>query len=169
MRINYISESSHNEWYTPVFIVDCCRFVLGSIDFDPFSSELANQTVKAASFLTKDDDAFISEWKTGTCFINPPYQRKIIQQSIKYTIKHFENKENSGIVLVNVDSGTTWFHSLLLHANAVCFLRGRLKFIDGNGIKNSAGNTRSQALFYFGENADLFIQMFSLHGTSIKL
>lgn len=165
MRINYLSETAHNEWYTPPHIVEAVREVLGGrIDFDPFSSEAANATVKATLFLTKEDDALTAQWMTGTCFVNPPYERGLIGKAITKTIRHLDDTRNTGIVLVNADTGTTWFQDLLRNASAVCFLRGRLHFVDGTGTRISNGNTRAQAVFYFGAKVNTFAYIFGAHG-----
>jgi hypothetical protein len=50
--------SESNEHYTPSEIIEAARSVMGEIDFDPFSSEKANQVVKAEWFLTIEEDAF---------------------------------------------------------------------------------------------------------------
>ncbi len=51
-----------NEWYTPSYIIEAARQVLGSIDLDPASCALANQTVKAAKYFTVDDDGLAQSW-----------------------------------------------------------------------------------------------------------
>lgn len=38
------------EYYTPAYIIEPVRRVLGSIDYDPASSELANTIVKARQY-----------------------------------------------------------------------------------------------------------------------
>lgn len=66
------------EWYTPKWLCDIAREVLGGIDIDPASTELANKSVGARVFLTKDDNSLESDWST-VCgkspyllFMNPP-------------------------------------------------------------------------------------------------
>ena len=171
MRINYLSETAHNEWYTPPHIVEAVRTVLGGhIAFDPFSSHTANLTVKAETYLTIEDNALDFPWSPGTCFVNPPYQRGVIAKAIAKTVWHLEACQNPGIVLVNVATDTEWFQSLLESATAVCFLRKRLKFIDGiGGSVKGNGNTRAQALFYYGEDVERFTYIFEGAGAVIFL
>lgn len=171
MRINYLSETAHNEWYTPPHIAEAARSVLGgSIDFDPFSSDAANAIIKARHYLTIDDDAFVTPWGSGTCFVNPPYQRGVIGKAIAKTIAHLDSRRSTGIVLVNVATDTAWFQDLLDSASAVCLLRKRLKFVDGvGGSVKGNGNTRAQALFYFGCDVERFVDIFEGAGAVIFL
>ena len=50
------------EWYTPAYIIEAARKTMGTIDLDPASSVIANETVKATTFYTIDDDGLIKEW-----------------------------------------------------------------------------------------------------------
>lgn len=63
--------SVNNEHYTPAFVVDAARTVLGRIDLDPASCSLANRTVKADRYFTQRDDGLAQEWG-GRVFLNPP-------------------------------------------------------------------------------------------------
>jgi hypothetical protein len=48
------------------------RVVLQGIDVDPASSAEANLTVRAARFITKEQNGLSTEWDPGTVFLNPP-------------------------------------------------------------------------------------------------
>lgn len=63
--------SGNNEWYTPKEIIDAAREVMGEIDLDPASSELANKTVRAEKFYTINSDGLTKEWH-GRIWLNPP-------------------------------------------------------------------------------------------------
>lgn len=68
-----------NEQYTPVRVVEMAREVLGSIDMDPATSELANSRVQAAYIFTKEDgeETFAQQWH-GNVFLNPPGGRELV-------------------------------------------------------------------------------------------
>jgi len=57
---------------TPVRIVESARRVLGAIDLDPASDALANQSIQAKRFFTKDDDGLNQAWNARTIWLNPP-------------------------------------------------------------------------------------------------
>ena len=49
--------SSNDEWYTPAFIVETARAVLGCIDLDPASCEYANRVVQAGRYFDQGGSA----------------------------------------------------------------------------------------------------------------
>lgn len=68
-----------NEQYTPEQILEPVREVLGEIDLDPATSELANQRVGAKQIFTAEDGArtFEEDWR-GRVFMNPPGGSKTV-------------------------------------------------------------------------------------------
>lgn len=72
MNIQHSSRS--DEWYTPEWIIEKVRSVLGTIDLDPASNIIANNVVKASYFLTKDYNSLDNPWfcNNDTVFLNPP-------------------------------------------------------------------------------------------------
>ena len=48
---------------------------------------------------------------------------------------------------------TTWFHRAQSASSALCFTRGRIKFIDSIG-NECASPVQGQAFFYFGDQLD---------------
>lgn len=73
----HLSKSA--EWYTPGYVTDAAKAVLGQIDLDPFSSEKANDTVGALWYYDQEADGLSSSWQHPyrpyvpmTLFINPP-------------------------------------------------------------------------------------------------
>lgn len=77
VSVKHSSES--NEQYTPLRVVEMCRKVLGQIDLDPATSELANQRVKAKQIFTIEDrlETFKRAWR-GNVFVNPPGGQRLV-------------------------------------------------------------------------------------------
>ncbi len=61
--------SESNEHYTPEKIVELVRGLMGAIDLDPASSEVANRRVRATRFYSQGGE--IPFWR-GRVFLNPP-------------------------------------------------------------------------------------------------
>lgn len=60
-------------WGTPSSIMDKVKLVLGSIDLDPASNKIANQTIQAKKIFTEETDGLNSSWGLNdTVFLNPP-------------------------------------------------------------------------------------------------
>lgn len=70
--MNIRHSSKTDQWFTPTSIVDMARVVLRGIDVDPASSAEANLTVRAARFISSEQNGLCTEWGPGTVFLNPP-------------------------------------------------------------------------------------------------
>ena len=71
--MNPLLLSKSNEWYTPAYIVNMARDVLGEITLDPASSKEANEIVRAKHFFS--EGALERSWeieKPLNIFLNPP-------------------------------------------------------------------------------------------------
>lgn len=149
--------SGNNEWYTPIKLLDIARKVMGSIDTDPASSEIANRNVRAKTYYTEQSNGLDQEWN-GNVWMNPPYAQPLIQQFANKLIKEIENgNTKQAMVLVNNATETKWFNTLSEKAAAIWFIKGRVKFIDSLG--NSTGAPlQGQAVLYFGENIEVFFE-----------
>lgn len=149
----------NNERYTPEDIIEDARRVLGTIDLDPASSELANQTVRAKKFFTAEDDGLVQEWY-GNIWLNPPYSKDLLARfADKLADSHF----NQAIVLVINSTDTKWFATLISKASAVVFPTGRIV------CKTPVGETgnspiQGSALIYCGNNPQKFLDVFEKRG-----
>ena len=155
--------SGQNEWYTPPKYIDAARAVMGSIDLDPASSSAANDMVQADEYYTLEDDGLAYDW-SGKVWMNPPYSQPLINEFCKKFAEDYQQRLiTEGCVLVNNATDTGWYHTLLEHAGAVCFVKGRVKFIDENGEATGAP-LQGQTVLYFGDNTDGFWQHFGEFG-----
>ena len=150
--------SGNNEWYTPADIIENARKVLGNIDLDPASSEIANETVKAEKFFTAEDDGLAQIWE-GNIWLNPPYSSGLIE---KFADKLIHSDYRQAIVLVNNSTDTTWFAQLAELADAVVFPKGRVKFSRPDG--SIGAPLQGQAILYFGTQVQKFKDTFEHYG-----
>lgn len=162
-----------NEWYTPSKYIEAAREVMGgSIDLDPASCALANETVKAARYFTKDDDGLSQAWY-GNVWLNPPYCKVGNKSQIALFVEKLITEYKAGnvseaILLATVRTDAAWFRSLWQFP--ICFTSHHIHFYklsDDNVLyKDSRGGHFFGTSFtYLGPNEAKFIEVFSQFGT----
>jgi ParB family chromosome partitioning protein len=156
------SGTGENEWFTPKLYIDAARAVMGSIDLDPATHPQAQRVVDAGMFYTRLDNGLIREWH-GNVWLNPPYAQPLIGQFVDKLIEEGQaGRLSQAIMLTHNYTDTAWFHAAADFCQRICFTRGRIRFIDIDGEECSP--TQGQALFYFGDNEERFIEGFSRFG-----
>lgn len=151
--------SGNNEWYTPADIIEAARHVLGTITLDPASSAIANETVKAKTFYTAEDDGLIQDWDGENIWLNPPYASGLIE---KFVDKLLASDFTQAIVLVNNATDTEWFSRLAERADVIVFPKGRVKFYKPDG--STGAPLQGQAILYFGDGDKDFKETFEQYG-----
>ncbi len=160
-KVHVSNNSGENEWYTPANIIQSAKAVMGTIDLDPATSERANETVQAAEIFTKDDSGLNKKWN-GNVWLNPPYAQPLISEFSNKVVEEIGNF-NQCVVLVNNATETIWLQNMMCKCDAVCFIKGRIKFIDVDG--NPSGTPlQGQVVLYFGMNKKEFVTEFKQHG-----
>lgn len=154
--------TGENEWYTPADHIALARQVMGGIDLDPASSDIANRVVQAATFFSAETNGLDKEW-AGKVWLNPPYAQPFIAQFADKMVQEWNSgRVESAIVLTHNYTDTAWFQSLAETATAICFTRGRVRFVSPSG--DLAAPTQGQAFFYFGADVDIFADVFGAVG-----
>jgi hypothetical protein len=150
------------EWYTPPIYLDAAREVLGTIDLDPASSEIAQARVQAESFFTAEENGLLHDW-SGKVWMNPPYTAGLVDEFLEKLCQHYEaNEVTEAIVLVNNATETRWFQGAAKTAAAICFPSSRIRFLDPEG--NPGAPLQGQAFIYFGSDAQTFCDVFNEFG-----
>lgn len=158
-RAHVANNSGNNEWYTPEPYIAAARDAMGGIDVDPASCAIANQTVKASTFYSAEDDGLKRPWR-GHVWMNPPYAQPLISQFADAVSEKYDAKEiKSACVLVNNATETAWFQRMLQSSAAVCLLKGRVRFLDPDGNPSGAP-LQGQAVVYMGDNPYRFARAY---------
>lgn len=152
-----------DEWYTPPFIVDLCREVLGELDLDPCSND--RKTVEAKQHFTKQENGLSKQWH-GNVFMNPPFSAGG-EWTQKLEREYQSGRCTGAIALVLPSIDTLWMQPLL-QKYPICFWSGRIHFMDSGYKYRKSGFTRGTAFVYFGENIESFASVFNEHGTVMK-
>jgi phage N-6-adenine-methyltransferase len=150
------------EWYTPPEFVEAARQVMGGIDLDPASNDLAQAVVRANTYYTAETDGLAQEW-TGRVWLNPPYAAGEIDRFVsKLVAEHTAGRVTEAVLLVHSRTDTAWFHEAASAAAAICFTRGRVRFQrpDGSGDAPPIGS----AFLYYGSAPDRFVAGFGSIG-----
>lgn len=163
LAANHRAEGTgENEWYTPAQYIDAARQVLGAIDVDPASSAIAQEVVGAAKFYSLADNGLLHDWY-GSVWMNPPYSQPHIQLFIEKLVTEVRSgRTTAAIALTHNYTDTEWFHIAARACTAICFTRGRIKFVNPEG--EAAAPTQGQAFFYFGDKGAHFGDVFSNFG-----
>lgn len=85
------------------------------------------ENAKCRRYFTPEVDGLKQEWR-GVCWMNPPYGREIG----KWVAKAFESARQGAVVvcLLPARTDTAWWHSYVMQAYEIRFVRGRLRFGD---------------------------------------
>ena len=162
-HVHVAQNGGNNEWYTPARYIEGARRVMGGIDTDPATSEIANRTVGAETWFTESDDGRAQKWR-GRVWMNPPYAQPLIADFCDALAEKFKAGEvEQACILVNNGTETAWFQRLLSVASAVALPRGRVRFLDPSGAPSGAP-LQGQALIYCGPNWRAFSEEFSPDG-----
>lgn len=157
-----LTSQSTNEWYTPPHIIELARWVLGGIDLDPASNDIAQQWIQAARYYTADTP-LQADW-SGRVWLNPPFSDTpawVARLERAYTC----GDVSAALLLVNTAPGYAWWEHLW-RCRPVCLLRDRLCFVRADG-GTSGQAKKGQTVAYFGTDIRRFVDGFSPLGRMI--
>lgn len=179
MISNNVKHSSKtNEHYTPAGILSRVRSVIGEIDLDPASCRIANETVQAKQYFTKDDDGLSKDW-FGKVFLNPPGGRITNQSSQKVWWYKLLDEWNKG----NVEEAIFLSFSLdllqtsqsssdkAIGKHLLCIPSKRIRFIDELGNVQKSPTHANMIAYLPSKNKYhqlLFISAFENLGTIVN-
>jgi len=157
-----------NEWYTPEIYISAVRVLFdGKIDLDPASSEIANKVVMADTFYSLEDNGLSKTW-TGKVWLNPPYAQPHIMYFMQKMVNEYSiGNVSEAVALTHNYTDTAWFHCAASVCSAICFTRGRIRFLSPDGKK--ACPTQGQAFFYYGFNVEKFETIFKEFGLIVNV
>ncbi len=154
-----------DSWRTPPVVLDAvrdfCRHATGKarITVDPCSGP--GSLVDARRTIALPEDGLTVPWGPGVAFVNPPYSAPAPWMGL--CALHGQGDDHA-IALVNAATSERWWPRDM---QAVCFWRGRVKFLDPDGRAHHS-NTRPSALLYWGVQPALFEHIFDNLGWVVR-
>ena len=147
-------------YWTPGYVIEPARRVLGSIDLDPASCAAANETVRAAHYFTVADDGLSQRWH-GNVWMNHPWTAKDNPLWIDKLVSEYTAGNIAAAVCITQASvNTLWFHRLMSYP--ICFPKRRINFYElGQPTKNNRYET---AITYLGRRVSAFEREFGTLG-----
>ena len=145
-KAGFSHESQSNvsvDWYTPKWIFD--RLAL-KFDVDPCQPCTPIPWIPAAKTYSIKDDGLLQPWG-GLVWLNPPYGK----QTPNWLAKMHEHR--NGVALVFARTDCRWFHDYCAKADAILFLAGRVRFVDGLGATCGNGAGCGSMLVAWGATA----------------
>lgn len=153
-------ERAHNttiEWLTPPELVK----KMGEFDLDP-CTPISPPFLHAKTNYNINDDGLTKEWK-GRVYMNPPYGK-----GMEKWIEKLKNHGN-GIALIFARTETKcFFNHIWDDADAVLFVKGRIKFYNIFGEQKGTPGAPSIFIAYGKNNADILERM-DISGKFIRL
>lgn len=136
---NFVNRN--DRWLTPLPLIRA----LGEFDLDPCG---APGHPTAREVWTPEDvgDGLSIPWR-GRVWLNPPYGRTMADWMRQLMI------HGRGTALIFARTDTALFHEWVWpHATAILFLRGRVTFLDGEGVAASANSGAPSVLIAYGDD-----------------
>lgn len=149
------------EWYTPTLYIKMVRDVLGEIDLDPASNDLAQQSIKATQYFTIAEDGLKQSWH-GRIWCNPPYGRQVHAWLEKGLDGYQLGTIDCAIFLLN-RTGAAWYKTLTRQVTAICEVERRISFLDATGTPQGSPRYYNDFI-YLGRDPKRFKQVYSVVG-----
>lgn len=130
------------DWWTPAWIFTAMGL---EFDLDPCSPKGGISWIPTKKFYTEKDDGLSQKWG-GRVWLNPPYG-----EQTKHWLAKMHRHRN-GVALVFARTDCRWYHDYVVNADAILFLKGRIKFVDGYNETNSQGAGAGSMLIAWGDD-----------------
>lgn len=162
------------EHYTPKRYIEAVHQVLGNISLDPASNAIANETVGATQYYTKEVDGLTRRWYSNV-FCNPPggkvgnkslpklFWNKLLQERAQGNIKH------AIFLAFSIEALQTCQKGVIQPMGnfTICIPDHRISFVNAEG-QPLAGNTHASCFVYVPgsfDRSDYFAEVFSQFGS----
>jgi hypothetical protein len=148
------------EWYTPSFIFEALGL---EFDLDPCSPVGGLPWIPAKQFYSLPSDGLSLPWQ-GKIWCNPPYGKDTPRWLYKM------NQHRNGIALVFSRTDVSWFHDYAAKADALFFIKNRIKFVDDSGQPPHGSSPGAGSMFVaWGEECVTALANLQNFGLFVKI
>lgn len=169
LTTNWVDKKCNRvEYFTPENILGCTRHYFGGpIPLDP--ATISTNPTKAEIFYTQAEDGLILPWDHAV-FVNPPYGRVIKD----WTKKIRDSSELGTQIIALLPCGARfstryWQDNILSDClDVICFVRGRVSFLDEQGNKVGQ-NPYDSAIYGYNVDGNGFVEAFRKLGKILKV
>ena len=151
------TSTGKDEWLTPPYVIEA----LGSFDLDP-CSPIKRPWPTAKEHYTILYNGISKNW-SGRVWCNHPYGKEAGQ----WLLKCADHKNAVALIFARTET-KAFFKGVWEKADAVFFIKGRLKFYHVNGVQGQSAGAPS-VLIAYGHNNVEALSKISLEGKFIKL
>ena len=167
--------------YTPTYLINAAREVMGGIDTDPCSSIVGQNRIKAKVYYDARTNGLEQSWH-GRIMMNPSYG--YLDKFIHKLLEECKTGHATEYVVhtPTMETWEPWFHTLLKLSDVVCFLDNKIKWhpawkgfekeyaaLGFNCEKFKSYESHGSMYSYYGDNKEKFIEVFGKFGTIINM
>lgn len=123
--LRYRDEDHPNQTqFTPLYVLEPARAALGGIELDPCTTP--DNPTRAARFYSLPQDGAAQPWTAASIWVNPPYG-KARERWVDRCVEAADLGSRV-VLLIPAHTDTRVFQRAAVTAQAVVFIRGRVKF-----------------------------------------
>lgn len=159
------------DWETPQEFFDKVNEIF---HFDCDAAATPNNTKVSDNYITPEMNSLETPW-VGMNWLNPPWgkaYKKATKKSVwdwmaKALTEYYVGRAES-VCLIPARPDTRWWHSTVVFAPMVCFVKGRIHFLDETGQPKAGATFPSALVMYVKEITPEMIQGLSKIGWLVK-
>ena len=135
-------EAITTDWLTPKWIFDALNL---KFDLDPAAPIGGVSWIPAKRHYSAVENGLKKPWK-GRVYLNPPYG-----EQLPLWLKRM-HEHRDGIALLFSRTDCKWFYDYVTKADAILFIKGRIKFVDRKGVTGGSGAGSGSMLVAWGDD-----------------
>jgi hypothetical protein len=156
-------QSQKSDWNTPESLLKhVYAFWPDGVSLDPCSNSTSIVVASLRWDGSEGQNGLTKPWE-GRVFVNPPYGREITDWIEKIQCE-VSARDCEVLVLVPARTDTRWWHLAMKDCRAVCFLKGRLKFVGAPHVAPFPS-----AVVYWGRRTGQFWLKFRETGVVVEV